>query len=97
MKAYGGVDVEIHIFLTSALVGVEWSVLRPGRFTPGESALRYPFDRRPVGSQRRSERRGEEKILDPTGTCTPTPLSSSPYPVAIPTELSRLLQWLALV
>jgi hypothetical protein len=28
-------------------------------------------------------RRGEEKIVDPTGTRTPTPRSSSPYPVAI--------------
>jgi hypothetical protein len=26
----------MHIFLTSALVGGEWSALRPGRFTPGE-------------------------------------------------------------
>jgi hypothetical protein len=34
MKVYGGVDVYIHIFLTSALVGGEWSVTRPGRFTP---------------------------------------------------------------
>jgi hypothetical protein len=31
----GGMDVEIHIFLTSALVGGEWSASRPGRFTPG--------------------------------------------------------------
>jgi hypothetical protein len=38
MKAYVGVDVYIHIFLTSALVGGEWSASRPGRFTPGESA-----------------------------------------------------------
>jgi hypothetical protein len=38
MKAYGGVDVEIHIFLTSALVGGEWSASRPCRFTPGERA-----------------------------------------------------------
>jgi hypothetical protein len=38
MKAYGGVDVEIHIFLTSALVGGELSTSRPGRFTPGEKA-----------------------------------------------------------
>jgi hypothetical protein len=38
MKAYGGVGVQIHIFLTSALVGVEWSTSRPGRFTPGERA-----------------------------------------------------------
>jgi hypothetical protein len=38
MKAYGGVDVEIHISLTSALVGVEWSASRPCCFTPGERA-----------------------------------------------------------
>jgi hypothetical protein len=36
MKAYGGVDAEIHIFLTSALVGGEWSASRPSRFTPRE-------------------------------------------------------------
>jgi hypothetical protein len=35
MKAYGGVNVYIHIFFTSALVGGEWSALRPRRFTPG--------------------------------------------------------------
>jgi hypothetical protein len=41
MKVYGGVDVSIHIFLTSALVGGEWSASRPSRFTPtppGETA-----------------------------------------------------------
>jgi hypothetical protein len=32
--AYGGVDVQIHIFLTSALAGGEWSASRPGRFYP---------------------------------------------------------------
>jgi hypothetical protein len=36
MKEYGGVDVYIHIFLTSALAGGEWSASRLGRFTPGE-------------------------------------------------------------
>jgi hypothetical protein len=34
MKAYEGVDVYIHIFLTSALAGDEWSASRTGRFTP---------------------------------------------------------------
>jgi hypothetical protein len=36
MKAY----VEVDVFLTSALVGCEWSAPRPGRFTPppGERA-----------------------------------------------------------
>jgi hypothetical protein len=38
MKAYGGVDVQIHIFFTSALAGGEWSPSRLGRFTPEERA-----------------------------------------------------------
>jgi hypothetical protein len=38
MKAYGGVDIYNHIFLTSVLVGGEWSASHPGRFTPGERA-----------------------------------------------------------
>jgi hypothetical protein len=38
MKAYVEVDVKIHTFLTSALVGGEWPASRPGRFTPGERA-----------------------------------------------------------
>jgi hypothetical protein len=36
MKVYGGVDVYIHIVLSSALVGGEWTALRPGCFTPAE-------------------------------------------------------------
>jgi hypothetical protein len=38
MKAYVGLDVQTHVFLTSALVGGEWSVSRPGSFTPREKA-----------------------------------------------------------
>jgi hypothetical protein len=38
MKTYGGVDVYIHVFLTSALVGGEWSASRTGPFIPGEAA-----------------------------------------------------------
>jgi hypothetical protein len=36
MKAYEGVDVQIQIFLTLALVGGEWSASRLARFIPGE-------------------------------------------------------------
>jgi hypothetical protein len=36
MKAHRGVDVQIHIFLNSALNGAEWSVSDFGRFTPEE-------------------------------------------------------------
>jgi hypothetical protein len=35
MKAYGEMDVSIHVFLTSALVGDKWSASRPGLFTSG--------------------------------------------------------------
>jgi hypothetical protein len=43
--------------------------LLPGKEPP------YPLDRRLSGSQSRSERRGEEKILDSTGTRTNLPSS----------------------
>jgi hypothetical protein len=33
MKTYGGVDVSIHVLLTSTLVGAEWSASIPERFT----------------------------------------------------------------
>jgi hypothetical protein len=36
MKAYVGVDVWIHVFLISALVGGEWPASYPCRFTPRE-------------------------------------------------------------
>jgi hypothetical protein len=35
MKAYEDVDVHIHIFLTSALGGGEWTASHPGLFNPG--------------------------------------------------------------
>jgi hypothetical protein len=36
MKTCGGVGVYIHVFLTLALGGGEWSSSLLGRFTPGE-------------------------------------------------------------
>jgi hypothetical protein len=32
----GGVDVQIHVYFTSALVGEKWSASRPDRVIPGE-------------------------------------------------------------
>jgi hypothetical protein len=52
MKACGVVDVEIHVFLTSALVGGEQSVSIIGRLQPGIDPL-YPLDKR-LGSPRTS-------------------------------------------
>jgi hypothetical protein len=61
MKAYEGMEIELHAFLTSALEGGEWSASRRGRFTPRGNTSRYPMDRRLGGPQSRSERSGEEK------------------------------------
>jgi hypothetical protein len=76
MKKFGDVDLWIHVFLTSVLVGGEWSASRPCRFTPGESALgthwiagwMHPRD---------GLDGVEKKIVYPSGTRTPTPRSSS--------------------
>jgi hypothetical protein len=38
MKTRGGVEIQLHEFLISALDGGEWSASHPGRFTPGERA-----------------------------------------------------------
>jgi hypothetical protein len=60
MKAYGGVDVWIHTFLTSVLFGGKWSASRPGRFTPGthwvtpRAGLALAYQLNPTGSQKNS-------------------------------------------
>jgi hypothetical protein len=93
MKAYGEVDVYNHFFLTSALTGGEWSASLPDRFTPGKSP-RYPLDRSLGGPQSQSGQHGEEKILDPTGTRTPTSVVQpvlglyTEYAIPAPTALS---------
>jgi hypothetical protein len=44
MEAYEKVNVQIHIFLTSALAGGEWPASLPDRFTPGTSWIRSWMD-----------------------------------------------------
>ena len=55
IKECGGVEVQLHSFLTWALDGAEWSALRPGRITLGEGP-RYTFNRRLGRRQGRSGR-----------------------------------------
>jgi hypothetical protein len=94
MKAYGEVDVEIHIFLTSALARGEWSASRPGRFTPGGRASGTHW----IGGwvDPRAVLDDMEKILDLTGTRTPTPSVVQPvassctdYAVPAPDKLRK--------
>jgi hypothetical protein len=46
MKMYWGVEVKLHVFLTSTLDGGEWSASNSGRFIPEERPARNPLDRR---------------------------------------------------
>jgi hypothetical protein len=39
MEAYGGVDVEIHVFMTSALVEVSGHLHNPAALSPGKVPL----------------------------------------------------------
>jgi hypothetical protein len=78
MKKYVGVDVQIHVFLTSALVGGVWSASCPGRDTQGKGPP-VSLDTRLGGPKNRSGRSGEEKKnLVSTGTRTPTSGLSDP-------------------
>jgi hypothetical protein len=66
---YGEVDVQLHIFLTSALVGDELSASRPDRFipvkgTPGTHWIRDKVDPRSCLDDL-------EKTFDPTGNQIP--------------------------
>jgi hypothetical protein len=54
-------EVYLHAFLTSALDGGEFSVSRPGRFTPEDIALDIYWIREWMGPQSRSGRGGEEE------------------------------------
>jgi hypothetical protein len=58
---------------------LELSGQSPRPLYPLGKRPRYPLDRRLGVPQNRSGWRGEEKILYPTGTRTPTPQSSSHY------------------
>jgi hypothetical protein len=63
MKTYGGMDVQIHVFLTSALVGGESSASRPGCFTPGERAPGTQWIGGWVGTRTRLEDMEKRKFL----------------------------------
>jgi hypothetical protein len=77
MKAYGGVDVQIHIFLTSALAGGEWSASRPSRFTPGKKIPGTHWIEGWVDARAGLDDVEKRKFLTLPGLETPTPRSSS--------------------
>jgi hypothetical protein len=68
MKTYGGVGVQLQM---------SGQLHAPVALSPGKNSL-YTLDRRLGRPQSQSGRQGEEKIVDATGTRTPTPPLSSP-------------------
>jgi hypothetical protein len=44
MQTYGGVEVQLHAFLTLTLVGSEWSASRSGRALPPRKGPRVPTE-----------------------------------------------------
>lgn len=83
-----GSDVEIHIFLTLALVVGEWSAsLTLLLLYPWGKSTQYPLHLRMGGPQSWSGSHVKRKILDPTRTRTLIPSSSSLQAAAILTIL----------
>ena len=72
-KSIGGLEVHLHLFLTSALNLDDWSTPRPCRFNPCKQS-RIPLYRRLSGPQSRSGCFREEKI---SHTCQDLNLGSS--------------------
>jgi hypothetical protein len=60
LKMYGKVEVQLHMFLTLALDGGEWSASCPCFFIPGKESW-YPTDRRLGGPQRWFGHDGKEE------------------------------------
>jgi hypothetical protein len=92
MNACGGVDVWLHVFLTLALVGGEWSASGPGRFSPRGKRPQYPMDRRlgmpqkPVSMMWRRENswpywdsNSSPSVVQPAPSCQLTVLSQLPF------------------
>jgi hypothetical protein len=89
MKTYGGVEVQLHAFLTSALDADQQSVSRYGGLTPWETASGTNWIGRWVGP--RAGLDAEVKWRNPCPCRESNPARPAPSLVTILTELTRLL------
>jgi hypothetical protein len=98
MRAYKGVDVKIHIFLTSALAGGEWSALVSGRLNPRERAPGMHFIGDWVDPKAGLDDVGKRKFLRHQDSNS-NPLIIQPVPsrytdYAIPAHVSCYIEYL---
>jgi len=89
IKAYGGVEVQLRSFLTSALEGGEWLASCPNCFTAGESAAVTVRKRRLGRNHRRCGSFAEEENFSPPQGNKPRLLICL-HVVTVPIPLSQL-------
>jgi hypothetical protein len=65
METYGGMDVQLHVFITSALDGGKWSASHPSYFTPGEGTYSTHWIGGRVGPRANLDVVARRKILRP--------------------------------
>jgi hypothetical protein len=78
MTMYGGMELELHTFLTSILDGGKQSGSCPGRLTPGKRALNTHWTGVCGGSKTGLDAVEKRGTSAPAGNRTPAPWSSSP-------------------
>jgi hypothetical protein len=88
VKRYGGIEVQLHHALTSALDGGEWSASRPGRFTTGDRTPSTHWIEVWVGLRAGLDAVVKRRI--PRSCRVSNSDRPARSPVTIPTELSRL-------
>jgi hypothetical protein len=74
--------VQIHVILSSAIVGGECSASCTGHFTTGERAARYPLGRRLVAPQSPFKQSGREEVFI-TLRLEPIPMVVQPVAIII--------------
>jgi len=81
MNVYWEVEAKHYLFLISALYDLQWSVLRPGSFTPGEIVPDTDWIGGNVGPRVCLDNVENKRSFPPAGNQTKIPLLSGTKPL----------------